>query len=435
MPFFKKIKQNKTIENILSLGSATLLSAIFTFLVGVATRNILGPKQYGYYLAISLAFTFIPLFQLGTLNAMNREVPFYLARQNGERVQEIRNLTFSFLFTLPLFSVVLFILASISLFFFDIDQEYQTGILLTALISIFLFLSGYVEMFYKSEQNFRVASKLMFIKNVSQSILTLILVLCIGYEGLFIGMLLALIIEVYVGRKSFQKVKLIFDFEKYKDLVKTGFPILLVGLVWSIMIASDRIIIAIMMTPEDVGNYGIGMLIFSSMMLLPQVIGQVLYPKIVGLVSQKQYKEIKDYYWKINKILALVMALIVFVGYLCIPYFIEFFMPEYVKGIQSAQILMLGIYPLTLVGFAANYFNSTDNQRVYLSIQVVSILSNAVLSLFLLRIDFSINVIALATAFSFSLYFLLMNIVFIKKVNVDEVINSKISAVINSKNN
>lgn len=419
MTFLKKVRQNKMIGNILSLGSASLLSSIFSLLVGVATRNILGPEQYGYYLTISLAFTFIPLLQLGTLNAMNREVPFYLARQDRERAQEIRNLTFSFLFSLPLLAVVLFIMVSISLFFFDINQEYKTGILFTAFIALFLFLSGYVEMYYKSEQNFRIASKLMFIKSVSQSALTLSLVLWIGYEGLYIGMLLALIIQVFVGRQSFRNIKLIYDNEKYKELVKIGFPILLVGLVWSLMIANDRIIISIMMTPEDVGNYGIGMLVFSTMMLFPQVIGQVLYPKIVELVSQKKYKEIKKYYWKMNKFLAAVMAIIVLIGYFCIPFFIELILPKYVNGIKASQILILGIYPLTLVGIAANYFNATNNQKTYISIQLISIVVNLLLSISLLIVDKNINNVALATSISFFVYFILMNVNFLKTININ----------------
>jgi len=416
MSFFTKIKQNKTIDNILSLGSATLLSAIFSFLVGVATRNILGPEQYGYYLTISLAFTFIPLLQLGTLNAMNREVPFYLVRQDGERVQEIRNLTFSFLFTVPLFSVVLFILVSIALFFLDIDMEYKTGILFTSFISIFLFLSAYVEMYYKSEQNFRFASKLMFIKGFSQSILTLTMVIWIGYEGLYIGFLLGLITEVITGRKSFSNIKFIFDIEKYKHLIKVGFPILLVGLVWSLMIASDRLIIAIMMTPEDVGNYGVGMLVFSTMMFLPQVIGQVLYPKIVELVSKERYAEIKSYYWKVNKVLASVMVIIVLIGYLSVPYFIDWFMPEYVNGIKTAQILIIGVFPLTLVGIAANYFNSTQNQKMYISIQLVVIFINILLSILLIKINSEIYMVALATSISYAIYFILMNLCFLQSI-------------------
>ncbi|UOE55164.1 hypothetical protein [Cytobacillus oceanisediminis] len=140
MSILKKLAEYKIINSLLSLGSASLISAIFTFLVGVATRNILGPEQYGYYLTISIAFTFIPMMQLGTLNGMNREVPFYLARKEFQRVKEVRNLTFSFLFTLPLLFVLFLVIFSVTLFSLNLDIEYKTGISLTALISILLFI-------------------------------------------------------------------------------------------------------------------------------------------------------------------------------------------------------------------------------------------------------------------------------------------------------
>ncbi|BBU41187.1 hypothetical protein APP_34790 [Aeribacillus pallidus] len=417
MLLINKIKENNIVRNIFSFGSATLLSAGLSFVVGVLTRNMLGPEQYGYWLTVSMLFSFVPLFQLGTVNAMNRDVPFYLARKDYIRAQEIKNLTLSFIFTLPLFLVVIFLVISGLLFFIDISYEYQIGFLLASFISFFIFLSTYVEMYYKSEQNFKIASKLVSVKSVSQSLITLLFIYFIGYEGLYIGMLLALIIEVIMGRKSFQGFEFQFDLNKYKKLIKTGFPILLVGLIWSILITSDRLVITIFMTPEDLGNYGVGMLIFNSMMLLPQVIGQVLYPKIVELVSKEKNGEIKRLYWKVNKMLAITVGLIVVAGYFLFPIFINYFMPDYKEGVKAGQILILGIYPLTLVGFAANYFNATGKQKIYISILIFVILINIILSVLLLYINQDILSVAIGTSLSYLIYFILMNYFFIKSVS------------------
>lgn len=416
MSLINKIKENNILSNIFSFGSATLLSAVLSFVVGVLTRNMLGPEQYGYWLTVSMLFSFVPLFQLGTVNAMNREVPFYLARKDYNRVREIKNLTLSFIFTLPLILVVMLFIISGLLFFIDISYEYQIGFLLASFISFFIFLSTYVEMYYKSEQNFRMASKLVSVKSILQSLVTILSVFIIGYEGLYIGMLLAFIIEVVMGSRSFQEFKFQFDLYKYKELIKTGFPILLVGLIWSILIASDRLIITIFMTPKDLGNYGVGMLIFNSMMLLPQVIGQVLYPKIVELVSKEKFDEIKRLYWKVNKILAITVGLIVGAGYFLFPIFVNYFMPDYKEGVRAGQILILGIYPLTLVGFAANYFNATYNQKVYIYIQITTIVSNLIFSIAFLQFRYDISSVALGTSVSYLLYSLLMNHYFMIKI-------------------
>lgn len=413
MLFFKKFFSNDIIKNILSMGAATLVSAALAFIVGIVTRNMLGPEQYGYWLTVSLLFTMIPLFQLGIINAMNREVPFYKARNDLQRVREIKNLALSFTFTLPLIIVLILFFISLFSFFTDIPIEYKTGLLFSSILAMLMFLTSYVEMFYKSEQDFKNASKLIGIKSITQSLLTVIFVYLWGYHGLFIGMGISIIIQLIFGKASFEGFEFTFDIQKFKELIKVGFPILLVGMVWSLLIASDRIIISVFMTPEDLGNYGVGMLIFNSMMLLPQVIGQVFYPKIVELVSKEEFKEIYKLYWKLNSVLALVILIIVSLLYMMFPWFVETFMPEFVGGIKTGQILILGIYPLTLMGFAANYFNSTQKQKIYISIQISTIVINLFLTLLLLKLNFSITSIALGTSFSYLIYSILMNYSFI----------------------
>lgn len=409
------IKNNKILTNISTLGSATMVNALLSLVLGIITRNILGPEQYGYWLTVSIVFTFTPLFQLGTLNAMNREVPFYLVKNDYKKVKEIRETVFSFLFTLPAVLVFSLLISSVITWNYKIETEYKVALPLLAIITIFLFLSNYIEMHYKSEQNFSTASKLISIKSISQTILTVILVYIYGYIGLYVGMILSLILQILLGKKAFPKFKGFHKIAEYKELIRTGFPILLVGIIWSIMLATDRIIISLFMTSEDVGNYGVGLMVLSSMMLLPQVVSQVMYPKIVGMVSLEQYTKINELYWKVNKILAICMAIIVFIIYMLLPNFIEIFMPQYVDGTRAAQILLIGLYPLTLVNFAAAYFNSTNNQRVYMTIQVLAIVINVVLSLILIFVDKSIVSVAFATAISFLIYSLMMNAVFFMK--------------------
>ena len=138
----KKLKKNKFLMNIASLGW-TLVNAIVAFITEIVTRNILGPEQYGYWLTVSLIFTFIPLFQLGTLNAMKIEVPFFLARKDFTRVQKVRESVFSFIFTVPSLLVLSLIVISGILFTTKINEEYKLGLLLASIIAGFTYLSGY----------------------------------------------------------------------------------------------------------------------------------------------------------------------------------------------------------------------------------------------------------------------------------------------------
>ncbi|WP_277673316.1 oligosaccharide flippase family protein [Piscibacillus halophilus] len=416
MSFFKKVYKLPGLSNILSFGSATLISSALSFVLGVVSRNILGPEQYGYWVSLSMAFTFIPLLQLGVLNAMNREIPYYVARNSIEEVNQIRQKTFSFLITFPTFIMLLLLLLSIFVYNNNVAIEYKVGSIFISLIGLLLFLSAYVEMYYKSIQDFRSASKLIAVKGVVQSVLSIVFILFFGFIGLFLGMLAALIIEIIMGRQAFKKMSFIFDFrfQSYVPLIKTGFPILMVGLIWSVLIATDKIILTIMMDSSALGNYSVALLVFSTMMLLPQVISQVYYPKIVTMVSKEEYQQIKQSYKRVNFFLLVTSLIIVLVGVLLLPPVIRLLMPGYENGIVSAQILLVGLIPLTLVNYAANYFNATHNQKLYIKILVVCILVNILLSITLLLMYPDISMVAIGTSITFLLYFILMNSFFWK---------------------
>ncbi|MEC2159773.1 oligosaccharide flippase family protein [Virgibacillus halodenitrificans] len=414
MSNFKKLLKLPVLSSIFSFGSATLISSALSFVLGIVSRNILGPEQYGYWVSLSMAFTFIPLLQLGVLNAMNREIPYYFARNSIEEVNQIRQKTFSYLITFPTFIMLLLLLISIFTYNSNVASEYKIGLIFISFIGMLLFLSAYVEMYYKSIQDFKNASKLIVVKGVTQSLLSIIFILQHGFIGLFLGVMVALIIEILMGRQAFKKMKFVFDFrlQNYVPLIKIGFPILMVGLIWSVLIATDKIILTIMMDSSALGNYSVALLVFSSMMLLPQVISQVYYPKIVTMVSKEEHQQIKQSYKRVNLVLLVISVLIVAFGLLLLPSVIRLLMPEYEAGVVSAQILSVGLIPLTLVNYSANYFNATHNQKLYIKILLLCIVVNILVSTILLLIFPDISMVAIGTSVSFFLYFILMNTFF-----------------------
>ena len=171
------------------------------------------------------------------------------------------------------------------------------------------------------------------------------------------------------------------------------------------------------MSPVDLGNYGVGLLVFNSVMLFPQVINKVFYPKIVELASVEKYMEIKKIFWRVNSILAIIVFIIIALGYALLPSFVTILMPGFQGGINAARILLVGFYPLAIVGIAGCYFNAINSQKVYLIIQLFSILLNILLSLAFLHFNHSIESVAISTSISFFIYMLLMNGYFLVLIN------------------
>lgn len=408
----EKILKNQLVSNVMSLGAVTGLASVINFILGIVTRNMLGPEKYGYWLMISLIFTYGPFLQLGMLNAMNKEVPYFLAKKNMKRVDEIYNYTFSFLFFLSLFvSISLFVSSLLLSQSLKIETELIQGLMFASFLLLLLFLSMYCEMVYRSQQNFKFVAKLNFIKIVSQAIFTIIFVYSVGYIGLYIGMGLALLLEIFVAKKAL-RINLIFNLREVFKLIKIGFPMLVVGTAWSLMTGFDRILISIYLTPTDLGNYGVALLVFSSLMLIPGVITQITYPKFMQIIgsTESNYKsELRKYFLIINKNLSVIMLLVTLTLFVLIPHFIRLFLPEFTSGIKSAQILTLGIYPITLVGMAGNYFNAINKQLTYLCIIIFTIIFSFLLNSLLLLINSNILSIAIGTSISYFIYAILMN--------------------------
>jgi O-antigen/teichoic acid export membrane protein len=419
LSYFKNILKIPVINNVFSFGSATLISSALSFILGVVSRNILGPEQFGYWVSLSMAFTFIPLLQFGVLNAMNREIPYYYARNSLGEVYQIRQKTLSYLITFPTLIMLLLLVISIIVWNSNVALEYKIGFFFISITGVLLFLSSYIEMYYKSIQDFKNASKLLAIKGIAQSVLSIVFIVSFGFIGLFLGMISALLIEIILGRKAFQDIRFILNFKlkEYVPLMRVGFPILMVGLIWSVLITTDKLILTFMMDSASLGNYSVALLVFSTMMLLPQVISQVYYPKIVTMVSKEEYDQIKQSYKRVNLFLLTISVVIVVIGLVLLPYVIRLLMPEYEAGTVAAQILLIGLIPLTLVNYAANYFNATHNQRLYIKILILCIVVNIFASMMLLLIKPDIAMVAIGTSLSFLLYFILMNFFFWKIIN------------------
>src|SRR5699024_5447625 len=124
----------------------------------------------------------------------------------------------------------IFLMLSFSTYFTEVRIEYKIGFFLATAILLLKFFSMYSEIFFKSNQDFKNASKVISIRSISNSIFTLILVLIIGLNGLYLGMIISLILVIIYSKKIFP-VRLKYEnCVNFKDLVKIGFPILIVGM-------------------------------------------------------------------------------------------------------------------------------------------------------------------------------------------------------------
>ena len=84
-------------------------------------------------------------------------------------------------------------------------------------------------------------------------------------------------------------------------------------------------------------------------------------------------------------------------------------MPQYTQGIKAAQVLIFGVYFISLVGTYANFLNSSNNHWKYLKIIITAILINIIVNYIFIRYGGNIDSISIATSISNFCYLLFLS--------------------------
>ncbi|OQX24290.1 MAG: hypothetical protein BWK80_21570 [Desulfobacteraceae bacterium IS3] len=388
-----------TLSNIFFQGSK--------FLTYLYVAKLLGPKTYGLWNGLILILSYGMNSHLGVLNAMNRDVPYYLGAENSEKIEEIQNISLG---AICVSSLILAVIVFLSSYLTDSDTETITGLRFIALILI----SQQVYLFYQMLLKSHYLFGFMSIQQTLFSVLTILVVLPLTYyfrfDGFLAGQLIVnLAILMFILRKIPITATPAFEWKTAWTLSKTGFPIMLAGVAYGIMTTVDRMAILKYLGKEQMGYYSLSVMAAGMLLLLPMTVSQIIYPRMSRKFGEtRQIESLKPLIYRPAIHLMWIMAIILIGVYFILPPLIRYFLPEYVKGIASLKIMIVGVYFLSLVGGFANFLNTVGLQNIYLSIQFIAIIIAALLCGLSLKLNLGIEGIAWATSLTYIIYAFLL---------------------------
>lgn len=122
-------------------------------------------------------------------------------------------------------------------------------------------------------------------------------------------------------------------------LARIGLPLMISGTLGSLIMVSDRTVVALMMTHRDMGEFSLAAMIVNSMMLVPFSLGVVLFPKIARAYGEhRSRRRLRRYVWIsliFNAATILPLSLICFM--VVEPLVLRYF-PSYRSGIPAAKL-------------------------------------------------------------------------------------------------
>lgn len=330
---------------------ATILTAGTHFLFSVYIKKYIMPFEYGIYSSCVLVQTYLAYIQLGTLNSFNRDYPQLIGAGNGKEAEKYRNVVFTYLIFAGGCSVTaaaVFILV----YHGNTDIRYLLGAFFCTVITVLTLIENFGNYRARIDKGFKFVGAVMVLELLSVAA-GLFLIPQYGYYAIYAyNILTALIGVVFFFRASYSDIKVCIELSALKNIIIAGAPLLINGLIWTILNSIDKFLILGHMNTEQLGMYGIAQNAFSYMILIPSALSQMFYAKMGREYGErKSVEHLSKTALGYSRALVMVTSMMVLFAFFGIPILVGAIMPAYMDGVESAQILIVGlaVYASTMI--------------------------------------------------------------------------------------
>ena len=356
----------KYFKNTSWLFGEKILRMVVGLFVGIWGARYLGPEQFGLF---SYAKSFVGLFTAIATLGLNGIVVRELVKDES-RCDELIGTTF-WLKVMGAFGVLLILAIAIN---FTSNDTY-TNTLVFIIASATIFQSFNVVDFYFQS---KVMSKFVVYANIISfflsSIVKIVLILndapliAFAWVVLFDSLVLALGFVYFFFRNSSFKIKnLTFRRETAIDLLRDSWPLILSGIVISIYMKIDQVMIKELLGTNAVGQYAAAVRISEAWYFIPVVIASSLFPAIIN--AKKQSEEL--YYERLQRLYDLMVWMAIAIA---LPMtFMSDWIVELLYGGQyneAGAVLMIHIWAgvFVFLGVASGKWFMAENLQIFSTI-------------------------------------------------------------------
>lgn len=394
---------------LLTFGMAFFFGAIF--LANILSARILGPGIFGVWNFLHLFIIYGSFLNLGVLNGMGRQIPYYIGGKKSEIVEKIRKISFT-----VVIGVAFFFFLSTILSTFFIKENYLMKIYfpLIGILFVITQIQNYTIIYLRSILSFKKLSRVYITSAFLLLILIYPLVKLFSLGGMILTQVFAFGVPALLFLDS-PKIEpaLLSERKLVYELVKIGFPIMMVGYLYIIFTSIDRLIVVVYLGTKQLGYYSLVIIILGVLTLIPKVISTLIYPRMAKEFGNTNDERKLVYYIKKQFLgnYGIVIPLFLLV-YLLFPFFIKKFMPDYIPGIEAMKIALYGTLFLPLGLSFGDFLNTVGKQNYYLYVQATVVIINFILTyIFVTKVNMGINGAALGTAIAYFLYSILLIVV------------------------
>lgn len=405
---FADTNQTRTrfFKDTLIYATANYMSQFLGFFNSIFLRKFLGPASMGVWGLMQVILDYCGQASLGTTRAMARDYPFYKAKGELQKADDIRDTTLSFTMLmswLPFFAILGYI-------FFKGKTLDPAYLYCLYFLLGFLFLQRFYDfiiMLLRSDRKFKTLSLIIFFNSVFGLVATLTAVRFWGLQGLVwsTALTMALLIGIAWKAEAFKFRFLIYSKELTNEL-RAGLPLALGAFLIIALRGLDKMIIAKELGFYEVGIYSIAMMVANYILSVPMMLSHVWYPNLQAAYGKNDgnLESVKHYLEKPLLGLAALLPILCAFSFLLIPIIIHYQLKDFSAGIPVMRLYLLGLFFTMLGQFSLSFLITAGKYWSMIPVIGIAMFVNYFGNRWLLGHGWGLEGVSVCTVGSFAIY-------------------------------
>lgn len=396
------------------VSASTLACQVLGAVTSLALRFLLDPASMGIWQTLKLVLSYGNYTNLGISKGATREYTVAVGRGDEQAARRGLNLAF----TLNTISSLAYggILVGVG-GWLAVRSGPWAGMwaLGCTAVGLFAALQRYVTFqvtILRARQDFGVTARLSLLEGILTVGLGTPATWLWGLPGL-LGATLAVLLGslVYVHRHGALALRPAWDRSEMRRLVGIGGPMLLVGVLYSLLRSVDKLLIlACLDQPEfQLGCYSLALMVTTQLYGLGNMLAIVVGPRLAEKYGQAgERSAVASLAGRMSELVAATVALPAALALVAGEPLLARLLPAYRPGLAPMVWLVPGVVPLVLSLPASQYLMAVDRQNRALGAVVVAVLATAILGWLALACGGGLAELAAATSAGYGIYWLVV---------------------------
>ncbi len=330
---------------------ATYLTQVGSFITGLVTKGLLGPANVGIWSLLNILLGYFALVQVGTLDAMAKEVPYLRQRGDGRAAQRLGNAMTGFVL-LGSTVVALAVIAVTVWRARGFRGPFLAGVLLLGL-SFPLWMAVNMQMVsFRAAKRFDVLSRQLLLQLAITAVVGIPLIWRWSIYGQYAAFLVSFVLFFFYFRRAAAREPLarftpVLDREATQRLLSIGLPLQLSALVFTLQTTLDSLLAARALGVTMLGYYSLAVTVKTYVYQTPNAFSVVMFPRFQErfAASSDDPRALRDYVEKpIIAFAFLILPLLVGASWQIVPFLVRHFLHAFVPAISAIKLLLIGTF-------------------------------------------------------------------------------------------